>query len=580
MLSTAVTVGQGLPFREIWMVDFEFSAPNGERPRPICLVAKELCSGRELRLWEDDLRATTVPPYSIGCDALFIAYYASAEMGCHLALGWAMPANVLDLFVEFRCLSNGLPVPCGAGLLGALAYFGLDSIGAAEKDEMRELAIRGGPWTDAERLALLNYCATDVYALERLLPALLPRLDLYRALLRGRYMRAAAVIEHNGVPIDVAMLGVLREKWTTIQESLIEQIDADYHVFDGRTFKLDKWAQWLASHDIAWPRLASGQLAHDDDTFREMARSNPAVAPIRELRHALSQMRLAELAVGSDGRNRTLLSAFRARTGRNQPSNTKFIFGPSTWLRSLIVPARGQGVVYADWAQQEWGIAAVLSDDKAMIAAYGSGDPYLTFAKQAGAIPADGTKATHGPIREKFKSCALAIMYGMGAETFAQRIGGCIAEARALLEAHRRTYVAFWEWSDRAVDHAMLHGWLHTAFGWRIHVGAEVNPRSLRNFPQQANGAEMLRLACCIATECGIRVLAPVHDALLVEAPLEQIDEVVAATQDAMAQASEIVLGGFRLRSDVKVVRYPDRYSDPRGERMWNAVQDILQETR
>ena len=56
----------------------------------------------------------------------------------------------------------------------------------------------------------------------------------------------------------------------------------------------------------------------------------------------------------------------------------------------------------------------------------------------------------------------------------------------------------------------MLYGWLHTAFGWRIHVGAEVNPRSLRNFPQQANGAEMLRLACCIATERGIEVLAPV----------------------------------------------------------------------
>jgi hypothetical protein len=52
------------------------------------------------------------------------------------------------------------------------------------------------------------------------------------------------------------------------------------------------------------------------------------VAPLRELRHALSQLRLNALAVGSDGRNRCLLSTFRAKTSRNQPSNSQFIFGP------------------------------------------------------------------------------------------------------------------------------------------------------------------------------------------------------------------------------------------------------------
>src|SRR3954464_13305113 len=62
--------------------------------------------------------------------------------------------------------------------------------------------------------------------------------------------------------------------------------------------------------------------------------------------------------------------------------------------------------------------------------------------------------------------------------------------------------------------------WVIARFGWPLHVGAAFNPRSLANFPMQANGAEMLRLACCLATERGIRVCAPVHDALLIEAPL------------------------------------------------------------
>ena len=106
---------------------------------------------------------------------------------------------------------------------------------------------------------------------------------------------------------------------------------------------------------------------------------------MRELRSALSEMRLSDLAVGSDGRNRTILSAFQSRTGRCQPSNTKYIFGPSVWLRGLIQPPEGWGVAYLDWSQQEFGIAAVLSGDEAMQAAYLSGDPYLEFAKQAGA---------------------------------------------------------------------------------------------------------------------------------------------------------------------------------------------------
>ena len=155
-----------------------------------------------------------------------------------------------------------------------------------------------------------------------------------------------------------------------------------------------------------------------------MARAYPAVAPMRELRSALSDMRLADLAVGSDGRNRTILSAFRSRTGRCQPSNTKYIFGPSVWLRSLIQPPEGYGVAYIDWCQQEHGIAAVLSGDSAMQAAYLSGDPYLEFAKQAGAVPRRRHQAEHQARRASCSSNArLAVAYGMEAEGLARRIG-------------------------------------------------------------------------------------------------------------------------------------------------------------
>ena len=323
-------------------------------------------------------------------------------------------------------------------------------------------------------------------------------------------------MEHHGVPIDLPMLERFREGWVGIQDRLIAEIDLAYGVYEGRTFKRDRFATWLAAEDIPWPRLASGQLDLSDNTFRQQARAYPKVSPLRELRSALSDLRLNDLAVGKDGHNRTILSAFRSRTGRNQPSNTKFIFGPSVWLRGLIKPLRGCAVAYVDWSQQEFGIAAALSGDPAMQAAYLTGDPYLAFGKQAGAIPQDATKVTHGPARELFKQCVLAVQYGMEEQSLAQRIGQPPIVARDLLRAHRETYRPFWKWSDAAVDTAMLTGSLHTVFGWHVHVGENVNPRSLRNFPMQSNGSELMRLAACLATERGIEVCAPVHDAFLI----------------------------------------------------------------
>jgi DNA polymerase family A len=560
--------------RAVVAIDFEFVAIAGERPIPVCMVARELRTGQCWRLLADQLGPA--PPFPVGPDVLVVAFYASAELGCYRALGWPMPTCILDLYVEFRNHTNGCLLPSGAGLLGALTYFGIDGVGATEKKEIQE-AIGTGTWqgryTPTE---ILDYCESDVLALQRLLPVMLPHIDMPRALLRGRFMAAAAAMEFNGVPIDVPTLDLFRQHWTDIQDELIAAIDADYGAFDGPTFKADRWADWLARNAIPWPRLDSGRLNLSDGAFRQAAKAYPAVSAMRELRSALSDLRLNDLAVGRDGRNRTILSAFRARSGRNAPSNSRFIFGPSVWLRGLIKPPPGHGIAYCDWSQQEFGIAAALSGDAAMQAAYLSGDPYLAFAKQAGAVPSDATRASHKDRREQFKQCVLGVQYGMQADALAARIGAPPIVARDLLRAHHETYQVFWHWSDAALDTAMLTGSLHTVLGWRIHAGENVNPRSLRNFPMQANGAEMLRLACCLATERGIEVCAPVHDAVLICAPLDRLKEDIARMRAVMAEASRIVLGGFELHTDATVIRYPERYSDARGAVMWDRVMGLI----
>jgi hypothetical protein len=570
-------------YREIWCVDFEFQAPDGERPKVWCLVAWELRSGRKVRLWHTEFESK--PPYPTGSDVLFIAYYASAEIGCHLALGWPVPERILDLYTEFRNHWNG--TRSGYRLVHALAHYGLDSLSVAEKDEMIDLAIRGAPFTRTEGAALLDYCESDVAGLARLLPAMLDRLILTQALYRGRYMAASARMEHTGVPIDTATLELLRANWEGIQRRLIASVNAQYGIYDAEGHWSDEqFAAYLQRNGIPWARLDSGALDLEDETFKEIEKAYPQISPLRALRQSQSKMRLFDLTVGHDSRSRVLLSAFGARTSRNLPSNAKFIFGPSVWLRGLIKPPPGHAVAYVDFAQQEFGIAAALSGDPAMQDAYRSGDPYLALAKRYGFVPQDATKESiketeYEAVRELFKTVVLGIGYGMEAESLARRIGKPLIIAKEMLRYHRETFHVFWSWSDLTVRFAMSQLYFPTVFGWVQHVGEQTGgrhpARGFRNFPMQANGAEILRLACCLATERKIEVCCPVHDAMLICAPTARIEADVATTKEAMREASRIALDGFELSADAKIVRYPQRYMDAkRGKTFWNEVMKLI----
>lgn len=159
----------------IYLVDFEFHPAGGREgnpPAPVCMLVRQWPSGVTKRYWQAELQSMSAAPFSTGTDALFDAYYASAEMDCFAALGWEYPANLLDLFAEFRWLTNGLRPAHGNGLLGALLYFNLPTIGGESKDAMRDLILTGGPWSEQEQVQILDYCESDVVGLAHLLDAL------------------------------------------------------------------------------------------------------------------------------------------------------------------------------------------------------------------------------------------------------------------------------------------------------------------------------------------------------------------------------------------------------------------------
>jgi DNA polymerase-1 len=584
-----------LPFEEMWLHDFEFVARPGEHPDVVCLVAHELRSGQTLRLWRDELGKH--PPYRTDRGALFVNFVANAECACHLALGWPLPARVLDLSPAFRNLTNGRYVPEGKGLLGALRYHGLDAIGAKQKDAMQKRVMQGWPFTPEERRQILIYCESDVDALGRLLQRMLPEIDLGVALYHGEFAAASALMEHRGVPIDMEVFSQLADKdiWRSVRDAMVPAIDAKYGVYvrdaaGDWSFNMERFLAYLTREGIqGWPLLESGKLNMRRKTFEDMTKGWPQLEELRQLRYVRDKMRKVKLAVGADGRNRTVLWPFKAKTSRTQPKAAQWIFSPAVWLRSLIKPEPGTAVAYVDYSSMEFLIAASLSDQhcgpsNGMLDMYNSGDPYLSFAKRVGSVPSSATKQSHGAVRNKYKVMMLATQYGMATETLAARLGVSTFEAHEMLNQHRELFSQYWRWSDDWVQHALQTGRMRTAFGWTCATGiTEFNERSIRNWPIQATGADILRIACIMATRHGIKLLAPVHDAVLIEAPINRIEADVALMREIMRRASRIVLnadadGTHELRTDAKFIRYPERYGDSRGDAIWDRVLELLAE--
>ena len=576
-----------LPFRKIYAIDFEYYGDAGEVPKIVCMVVQNVRTGEIYRVWRDELRKMKTPPFETEEDIVILTYFAPAEIQSMLALDWSTNVSVIDLFAEFRCETNGNPNIIRKRLVDALSHYHLEHFIPEEKEAMRSLILSGGPWTKDQQEDILHYCEQDVLALAPLLNAILEHqnwsdLRLNQALLRGRYMKAVGSMQHRGIPMDIDLLQNLAIHWEQIKIELIETVNVDFGVYVDGSFKEALFESYLAREGLAWPRLNSGRLALDKDTFSSMSKRYPIVQPLHELRKTLNELKLNNLAVGKDGRNRTILSPFSAKTGRNQPSTAKFVFGPAKWVRGLIKPEPGMALAYCDWSSQEIAIAAALSGDELLWKAYESGDPYIAFAIQAGLAPAGATKETHKDIRNRCKSVVLGTNYGMSAYGVAQAAQIHEIEAKSLLQKHRETYRKFWAWADNNKDIGLLGLKLETCFGWPIQVEAgNVKANTFLNWPMQAHGAEMMRIACVLAVERGLKLCAPIHDALLIEAPSDQIDADVAKLKECMSQASEEVLGKGKIcRVDADIVKYPDRYMDEQGQEMWDKIMSLLRKVQ
>jgi DNA polymerase I len=237
-------------------------------------------------------------------------------------------------------------------------------------------------------------------------------------------------------------------------------------------------------------------------------------------------------------------------------------------------------VVELDYSAQEVGIMAALSGDPAMIADYQSGDPYLEFGKRSKLIPPDAGK--NHELRNACKVVVLGINYGMTPYGIAAKTGKSLLWAREVHARHRSAYPVFTKWLGDVVAQAKFDQTICSPFGWPLAITGDTATRTIMNFPAQASGADMMRLAAIAATESGIAVCAPVHDAFWVTAPLDELDATVHHMTDIMRRAGTAVTDGLPIRVETAAaVRWPlclgdVRGPDVKGQTMWREVRDLV----
>jgi hypothetical protein len=327
----------------------------------------------------------------------------------------------------------------------------------------------------------------------------------------------------------------------------------------------------------AWPRLESGKIQIDGDAFKIMYH-HPGIEGLHALRDSLGVIVRAKLPIGRDGRNRPSLFPFCTATGRN--AHAKSLFNAHAGMRGFITFPPDKIGVYLDWRTQEIGVAAALSEDPALMAAYNGGDVYYALAVMCGLTNDPDVKhwkANNKAMRNRMKALQLGINYGMGVPSLARGLDRHPLIASTIIETHKRTYSRYWQWKEERANTAMQDRELETQFGWTLYLSHTPNLRTLYNFPMQGGGSEMLRLAAMRLCEAGIIPSMLVHDAVLLEADNE---EQIAQAVQIMEQAGSDTCNGFKIGVDVERMKIGGRFSDkrPAAQKIWTTIMQALQE--
>ena len=581
-------MSNGIVCSRIVFIDSEFDARKGrgERPGfPVCICAIEIDQdGRET---EHRLAAPypVRPPWDRGDSFLAIGFALSAEAGTFLNVGWSFPVSAIDLYAEYMVIHNtemsrGGDSKQSINLIQACQRYGVVGMDKTYKEDMRALAYTKTDHTPEEIALLKDYCIEDNRTAMKLYRAMRPHIDLLRAPIRGAFMMEIERMRWRGIPIDMPTYRLAERSAPVVVSKMRAELNHKLgaEVYFQNVFKRQTMFQVMQRNQIPIPiDPKTGKNSCATKLIKSMIETYPLLKDYYEDKRMIDALKNLKLEIGADGRNRFWLNPFGTKTGRNNPSTNRALFGLPHTMRSFMKPSRGMALAQIDYGNQEIGIAASLSNDSTAIEDYLSGDSYRQFAAASLGIfnPTEQQ-------RQIYKAVVLGRIYGKGADSLARDLGISKSKAQHIMDQMSARYPVLNAWLERVTTKAAHCVPIICTLGWSLAMtGKPGEERTFLNFPMQANASELMRLVIVRASK--LHLIGCAHDSFLIEDSIDRIEASVAEMQKIMRKASRDLLGGFELRADCKpndIVRYPDRFVDKReredGMRHWNWLMTLI----
>ena len=377
-------------------------------------------------------------------------------------------------------------------------------------------------------------------------------------------MRVLGIMERNGIRIDSALLA---KQGQQVGKRLLE-LEGEIHRLAGQPFNIQspKQIAEILFTQLELPvikKTPSGAPSTDEEVLQKLAEDYPLPARILDYRSLAKLMstyieKLPRMADPKTGRVHTNFSQATAVTGRLASSDPNLQNIPvrteeGRRIREAFIPAAGCKLLSADYSQIELRIMAHIAEDENLLAAFREGkDVHQATAAEIFGVPLNEVNSEQ---RRYAKVINFGLIYGMSAFGLAGNLGIERSAAQNYIAKYFDRYPGVAQYMERTRLEARENGYVETVFGRRLWLpeikgsngprrqGAE---RAAINAPMQGTAADLIKLAM-IAVEDWLeseqlktKLLLQVHDELVFDVPLEEIDLLQAKLPDLMCNVAQL----------------------------------------
>ena len=444
----------------------------------------------------------------------------------------------------------------------------------------------------------IDYAAEDAIAASMLYP-----LQVQKAVQNGLVHHCTTVempwvitnarIEWAGVRVDERNRDEAIAKINVHKDRLEGHLASEYGIENPRSHK--QLSEFFKSCGLLNKFLKSAKVSFDKENLKKNAGLHPTIGLLRATRRAsdlLADKFLSPNFVGKDGRVRANHRQLGTHTGR-QTSRWPNLLGLDGVLRPLVIPEPGCGIGEVDWTQVEVGVAAAMYGDDKMVRMFNSGDIYSSMAQHffreelsEGDLIITGKefKEKHRDLRDQMKSCTLGIIYGITPVGLAQTLGTSKSKAAALQKRFMAMFPHLQAALIQSAQCGAIRGYASTKSGLKRYRGkigeaTRWERNWLTNHPVQGSAAVVFKAAGNrldkLYQKYDARIIIPLHDAYIFEAPLDELETVSELTARVMCDTLQEYFPMLHPQVEVNISR-PDCWNkDGDGEKLNQWIESL-----